>query len=168
MTVSWIPGANKWFRPDLKQRFFAKVYKDGSNCWHWIGATAGDYGRFNGVSAHEVSWWLAGNASVPKGQVLMHSCDNGLCVNPKHLSVGSQAKNLRDAARKGTLVGRLKQTHCVHGHKLEGKNVSTRTIRNGRQRRDCMACVELRKKRMRHEYRAARKSRDTTNARISK
>jgi hypothetical protein len=32
----------------------------------------------------------------PDGQVVRHSCDNRLCVNPAHLSYGTQGDNLND------------------------------------------------------------------------
>lgn len=31
---------------------------------------------------------------------VLHSCDDGLCVNPAHLSAGSHAENMMDKARK--------------------------------------------------------------------
>lgn len=33
--------------------------------------------------------------------VVMHSCDNRLCVNPKHLTLGTQQQNVLDMVRKG-------------------------------------------------------------------
>ena len=33
----------------------------------------------------------------------MHKCDNRKCVNPNHLTVGSQNDNLQDAKAKGRL-----------------------------------------------------------------
>jgi hypothetical protein len=36
----------------------------------------------------------------PPGMVVMHSCDNRLCINPAHLSYGSQGDNLNDRKEK--------------------------------------------------------------------
>lgn len=36
----------------------------------------------------------------PKGMQVMHSCDNPPCVNPHHLSVGTNADNVRDKVSK--------------------------------------------------------------------
>lgn len=33
--------------------------------------------------------------------MVMHSCDNPRCINPEHLSLGTNADNLADMARKG-------------------------------------------------------------------
>ena len=37
------------------------------------------------------------------GSVVMHTCDNKKCINPKHLVAGTQKQNMEDAARKGRM-----------------------------------------------------------------
>jgi len=56
--------------------------------------------------AHRISYELA-NGEIPKGYVVMHSCDNPPCVNPSHLHAAPQKDNLEDMHRKGrTLWGK--------------------------------------------------------------
>lgn len=40
-----------------------------------------------------------------KGQVVRHTCDNRLCVNPEHLVIGSQADNVQDMHERGRASG---------------------------------------------------------------
>ena len=39
------------------------------------------------------------------GRFVLHSCDTPLCCNPKHLFIGTQADNKRDAISKERLPG---------------------------------------------------------------
>jgi hypothetical protein len=96
-------------RRPLAERFWERV-KKGAGCWLWTGyRMPNGYGRMgaggwskNGGSllAHRVSYELH-KGSIPDGICVMHSCDNPRCVNPAHLSLGSQADNMADKARKG-------------------------------------------------------------------
>jgi hypothetical protein len=73
--------------------------KVGPNGYGQIGGTVD--GRQERKYAHRLAWELANNRPVPDGLVVMHSCDNPRCVNPSHLSVGTQSQNIHDSIRKG-------------------------------------------------------------------
>jgi hypothetical protein len=47
------------------------------------------------VLAHRYSYWLH-NGSIDNSLFILHSCDNGSCVNPHHLTQGTQQENMRD------------------------------------------------------------------------
>lgn len=46
--------------------------------------------------AHRVSYEVFVGA-IPKGSVVMHSCDNKRCCCPGHLTLGTQRENMLDA-----------------------------------------------------------------------
>ncbi len=95
-------------------RFWAKVHK-GSDCWNWIGATNGRYGDLwlgrKLVRAHRFAYELL-IGPIPSGLWVLHRCDNGLCVKPEHLFVGTNADNQRDA------VGKKRTIHWTHPERL--------------------------------------------------
>ncbi len=82
-------------------------FDDEDKCWDWDGYfTKQGYAkiRFNESNcfAHRVSWMIHNNQILPKGKkVIMHSCDNVRCTNPKHLILGTYKENNKDKAIKG-------------------------------------------------------------------
>lgn len=97
-----------------EHRFLDKVEKkDG--CWVWTGARkktkAGgkSYGFFyldrKVMSAHRASWLLF-RGKIPKGDCVLHECDNPSCVRPSHLFLGTHADNAKDrVAKRRSAVG---------------------------------------------------------------
>lgn len=85
----------------LKDRFFEKVSVSGlDDCWMWM-ASAGNsgYGHIGiggkTVDAHVISYELH-FGTVPNGMDVRHTCDNKLCVNPRHLILGTRSDNMMD------------------------------------------------------------------------
>ena len=61
--------------------------------------------KANGVTTrryqHIVAWEMHNAQPVPKGMVVMHTCDNPGCFNPNHLRVGTPSDNIQDSVAKG-------------------------------------------------------------------
>src|SRR4051812_38446928 len=95
-------------------------------CIEWAGTrTRQGYGVFtlNGkqVRAHRVIWEMA-YGGIPEGLVLLHTCDNPPCVNPRHLRPGSHAENVVDCQQKGRRVQVNGEQHGMA--KLTGEQVA--------------------------------------------
>jgi hypothetical protein len=90
----------------LANRFWSQVRKtDG--CWIWEGVQENiGYGRIREggrsrkyLGAHRVGYQLR-YGPIPIGLCVLHHCDNRLCVNPKHLFLGTRRDNHEDMMRK--------------------------------------------------------------------
>lgn len=86
-------------------RFWSKVgvgYED--SCWEWLGYKDElGYGqvKIDGLArkSHRVAVAAMG-ISITSDDVIMHTCDNPCCCNPKHLLVGTHAANVADRVAK--------------------------------------------------------------------
>ena len=101
----------EYITPSLLERFWSKVDNGClDECWEWQGGqAAGGYGVIACGRARElrraprISWVIANNQEIPDGFHVLHACDNPPCVNPAHLSVGTQKKNMQGASKRGRL-----------------------------------------------------------------
>lgn len=96
--------------------FWSHVARTES-CWLWTGChykgygykrLAPPHGRLR-ARAHRVSWVIH-NGPIPDGLCVLHDCpdgDNGMCVNPAHLWLGTDADNVRDCTAKRRGTGKL-------------------------------------------------------------
>lgn len=94
-----------------KKRFWSFVNKV-EGCWDWQGGiNSSGRGTFwlNGKTekAHRTSFEI-NRGKIPKGLCVLHRCDNGKCVRPDHLFLGTFKDKTQDMIKKGRHVGRRK------------------------------------------------------------
>lgn len=166
--------------PRLPDRFWDKVHPEPmSGCWLWSGAVHSSlpYGIWRAnrrtCRAH-VSVYRIGRDLLP-AQVVRHTCDTPPCVNPRHLTAGTQAENVDDMIRRGRRVyaklppkqgparprGWRSRSHCVNGHEFTQDNTywkPNERCRDGVERacRTCRTACNRRQAARRKAARAAR------------
>ena len=77
-------------------RFWNNVeVSEPDDCWNWKRSHSNGYGqvglRVDGydriLKAHKVAWEIHNNERLSRDVRATHSCDNGLCCNPRHVVV---------------------------------------------------------------------------------
>lgn len=126
-------------RGSLEQRFWNFVhFEPNSGCWLWGGCVNGwGYGQIRRgpkdagtLIATRVSLEIHGRP-VPDNLFALHTCDNPPCVNPDHLFIGDQKKNMEDCLSKGRFYRAPPGTkrnikireYCKHGHERTPENL---------------------------------------------
>lgn len=107
-------------RPSDADSILTMVVEAASGCWEWAGRRSdAGYGRltFRGHEdyAHRVSY-LVFRGEIPNGLLVCHECDNPPCANPKHLFLGTELDNSRDAQRKGRLASGFSRASRGESH----------------------------------------------------
>lgn len=108
-------------------RLLSKVNKT-RKCWLWTGKTlsGGRYGRImifgKREAAHRVMYFWH-NPEADKKLCVLHKCDTPLCVNPKHLFLGTMKDNCADRDKKGRGVMPRRDGEFSSFSKLKWKDV---------------------------------------------
>lgn len=112
-------------------RFWSKVdIKGPDECWNWKAGLHGHgprqgYGSFwdsrrgRMVKAHRYAYELH-NGCIDNDLLVLHKCDNMLCVNPNHLYLGTASDNISDREARNPVSRELSGvTHTkLHEHEV--------------------------------------------------
>ncbi len=107
------------YSPITVARFWSKVDVKWSanDCWPWMGATRKGYGniKIDGASHSSNRVALELFTGEPLGDLMaLHTCDNKLCCNPRHLYAGDASDNMTDLhARQGRCIDTLRPSDVI-------------------------------------------------------
>ena len=77
-----------------------------------------------GIGAHRFAYILF-RSEIPKGLMVLHTCDNRACVNPAHLELGTQKKNMADCGIRYRAGGqKLKARDYREIHRLYSNDIA--------------------------------------------
>lgn len=125
--------------PSFRERLMKGVrINPESDCWECSGRSGQRYptisvGGSKAINRHRAMFYIH-NGFMP--DVVMHKCDNVICINPKHLIAGTSKENTKDMIDKGRGVFPDRLDQCKRGHALVDPNLYYDN-KGGRMCRQC-------------------------------
>lgn len=120
--------------PLARAKLMKRIHYADSGCWEYTGyCLPTGYGSIifkkRNWRVHRLMYTIE-VGPIPDGMVIMHQCDNIVCINPAHLKADTQRANLADMLEKGRHRAEA-ITHCPRGHSYaEHGNLTARGTRN--------------------------------------
>jgi len=95
---------------------------DNFGCWNWKFGGKGILNNNPDMYGPYRDYYIKYKGKIPKGLVVMHTCDNRKCVNPDHLVLGRPVDNFHDSSGEGQtkklLLGLVKEKHFAGARDL--------------------------------------------------
>lgn len=87
---------------EVREKILERVKVTPAGCWEWMGATnSKGYGQVWCGESKKALYCHRVMSNAPAGATVLHSCDNPLCCNPEHLTIGTPLENSKDMVSKG-------------------------------------------------------------------
>src|SRR6266516_3445502 len=102
---------------ELKNYLQTNIKIDSNTqCWNWQGKLKGGYGRVRNnkkqMQVHRASYQVVTGA-IPDGLIVRHVCNNKQCINPVHLTIGTNKDKIIRHLCENTLC--VNPKHLVIG-----------------------------------------------------
>lgn len=91
----------------LKERLLLNSHVMPSGCWEWnlTCFQKTGYGQItykkNVYSTHRLAMHAFCDFDLKSKKLILHRCDNKICINPNHLYVGDRFDNAQDSIERG-------------------------------------------------------------------
>lgn len=86
------------------KQYYEKYVVKQDGCWTWKGTIEHTgYAKLSirpPIKAHRASY-IIHKGPIPKGLLVLHTCDVRDCTNPEHLWLGTHKQNTQDKIKKG-------------------------------------------------------------------